>query len=97
MATDRPRIDSPLSTGMRAIDGLLTCGKGQRMGIFAGSGVGKSVTLGMMARYTSADVNVIAPDRRARPRSERIHRARSGPRGHGEERRRRRDQRSSRR
>lgn len=57
---DRPRIDKPLSTGIRAIDGLLTCGKGQRMGIFAGSGVGKSVTLGMMARYTAADVNVIA-------------------------------------
>lgn len=57
---DRPRIRAPLSTGIRAIDGLLTCGKGQRMGIFAGSGVGKSVTLGMMARYTSADVNVIA-------------------------------------
>jgi flagellum-specific ATP synthase len=57
---DRPRIDSHLSTGIRAIDGLLTCGKGQRMGIFAGSGVGKSVTLGMMSRYTSADVNVIA-------------------------------------
>jgi FliI/YscN family ATPase len=57
---DRPRIDQPLSTGVRAIDGLLTCGLGQRMGIFAGSGVGKSVTLGMMARYTSADVNVIA-------------------------------------
>jgi flagellum-specific ATP synthase len=58
--TERPRIDTPLSTGIRAIDGLLTCGKGQRMGIFAGSGVGKSVTLGMMSRYTSADVNVIA-------------------------------------
>ena len=58
--TDRPRIDTPLSTGIRAIDGLLTCGRGQRMGIFAGSGVGKSVTLGMMARYTSADVTVIA-------------------------------------
>jgi flagellum-specific ATP synthase len=57
---DRPRIDSPLSTGIRAIDGLLTCGKGQRVGIFAGSGVGKSVTLGMMARYTAADVIVIA-------------------------------------
>lgn len=57
---ERPRIDTPLSTGIRAIDGLLTCGKGQRMGVFAGSGVGKSVTLGMMARYTSADVNVIA-------------------------------------
>ncbi len=57
---DRPRILESLSTGVRAIDGLLTCGKGQRMGIFAGSGVGKSVTLGMMTRYTSADVNVIA-------------------------------------
>jgi flagellum-specific ATP synthase len=56
----RPRIDSPLSTGVRVLDGLLTCGKGQRMGIFAGSGVGKSVLMGMMARYTSADVNVIA-------------------------------------
>lgn len=55
----RPRISETLSTGIRAIDGLLTCGRGQRMGIFAGSGVGKSVTLGMMARYTSADVNVI--------------------------------------
>ena len=59
-ATDRPRIDAPLSTGVRAIDGLLTCGLGQRIGIFSGSGVGKSVTLGMMARYTSADVSVIA-------------------------------------
>lgn len=58
-ACDRPRIDAPLSTGVRVIDGLLTCGLGQRIGIFAGSGVGKSVTLGMMARYTSADVNVI--------------------------------------
>lgn len=59
-ATDRPPIDAPLTTGVRAIDGLLTCGTGQRMGIFAGSGVGKSVLLGMMARNTSADVNVIA-------------------------------------
>ncbi|NUQ62435.1 MAG: FliI/YscN family ATPase [Pirellulales bacterium] len=56
----RPRIDVPLSTGIRAIDGLLTCGKGQRIGIFAGSGVGKSVALGMAARYTAADVIVIA-------------------------------------
>lgn len=59
-ACQRPRIDEPLSTGVRAIDGLLTCGQGQRMGIFAGSGVGKSVLLGMMARYSSADVIVIA-------------------------------------
>jgi flagellum-specific ATP synthase len=56
----RPRIDTALSTGIRAIDGALTCGRGQRMGIFAGSGVGKSIALGMMARYTSADVIVIA-------------------------------------
>jgi len=55
----RPPIDQPLSTGVRAIDGMLTAGKGQRLGIFAGSGVGKSVTLGMMARYTTADVIVI--------------------------------------
>jgi FliI/YscN family ATPase len=58
-AIERPRIDAPLGTGIRAIDGMLTCGKGQRMGIFAGSGVGKSVLLGMMARYTAADVIVI--------------------------------------
>ena len=58
-AVDRPRIDTPLSTGIRAIDGLLTCGRGQRVGVFSGSGVGKSVTLGMMARYTAADVIVI--------------------------------------
>jgi flagellum-specific ATP synthase len=59
-ATRRPRIDTPLATGVRAIDGLLSCGKGQRLGIFAGSGVGKSVLMGMMARNTSAEVNVIA-------------------------------------
>ncbi len=59
-AVSRPRIDQAISTGVRAIDGMLTCGLGQRVGIFAGSGVGKSVTLGMMARYTSADINVIA-------------------------------------
>ena len=58
--TERPRIDEPLSTGIRAMDAMLTCGKGQRMGIFAGSGVGKSVMLGMMARNTSADVIVVA-------------------------------------
>ena len=56
---ERKRIDSPLQTGVRAIDGLLTVGKGQRLGIFAGSGVGKSVTMGMIARNTDADVNVI--------------------------------------
>ncbi|MBI3271520.1 MAG: FliI/YscN family ATPase [Planctomycetes bacterium] len=56
----RPRICEPLATGIRALDGLLTCGKGQRIGLFAGSGVGKSVLLGMIARNTSAQVNVIA-------------------------------------
>lgn len=56
----RPRIREILSVGVRAIDGLLTLGRGQRMGIFAGSGVGKSTLLGMMARYTVADINVIA-------------------------------------
>ncbi|WP_126426376.1 flagellar protein export ATPase FliI [Brevibacillus marinus] len=56
----RPRIVEPLGTGVRAIDGLLTIGKGQRVGIFAGSGVGKSTLLGMIARNTSADINVIA-------------------------------------
>ncbi|MBQ3388552.1 MAG: FliI/YscN family ATPase [Thermoguttaceae bacterium] len=55
----RPRIDTVLSTGIRAIDGFLTVGQGQRIGIFAGSGVGKSMTLGMMTRYTDADVIVI--------------------------------------
>ncbi len=56
---ERKRINSVLQTGVRAIDGLLTVGRGQRVGIFAGSGVGKSVTLGMIARNTDADVNVI--------------------------------------
>lgn len=55
----RPRIHEPLSVGVRAIDGLLTVGKGQRIGIFAGSGVGKSTLLSMIARNTEADVNVI--------------------------------------
>lgn len=56
----RPPIEEPLSLGVRAIDGLLTVGKGQRIGIMAGSGVGKSVLLGMMAKNTQADINVIA-------------------------------------
>jgi FliI/YscN family ATPase len=55
----RPRIASVLGTGIRAIDGLLTCGRGQRLGIFAGSGVGKSTLLGQIARSTNADVNVV--------------------------------------
>ncbi|MBF0621073.1 MAG: FliI/YscN family ATPase [Magnetococcales bacterium] len=56
----RRRIDSTLDLGIRSINGVLTVGRGQRVGIFAGSGVGKSTLLGMMARYTEADVNVIA-------------------------------------
>lgn len=56
----RRRITDALVTGVRAIDGTLTIGKGQRVGIFAGSGVGKSTLMGMIARYTMADVNVIA-------------------------------------
>ena len=56
----RRRITEIIPTGVRAIDGFLTCGEGQRIGIFAGSGVGKSTTLGMIAREAKADVNVIA-------------------------------------
>jgi flagellum-specific ATP synthase len=56
----RKRISRPLDVGVRSINSLLTVGAGQRIGIFAGSGVGKSVLMGMMARNTSADVNVIA-------------------------------------
>ncbi|MBN1037809.1 MULTISPECIES: flagellar protein export ATPase FliI [unclassified Clostridium] len=56
----RKRIKEIMPTGIRAIDGFLTCGDGQRIGIFAGSGVGKSTTLGMIAREAKADVNVIA-------------------------------------
>lgn len=57
---ERKTIRSPFSTGVRAIDGLLTCGKGQRLGIFSGSGVGKSLLLGRIAKYSQASVNVIA-------------------------------------
>ncbi|WP_347491388.1 flagellar protein export ATPase FliI [Desulfoscipio sp. XC116] len=56
----RKRISEAFTTGVRAIDALLTCGQGQRIGIFSGSGVGKSTLLGMMARFCSADLNVIA-------------------------------------
>lgn len=56
----RLRIDAPLPVGVRAIDGLCTVGRGQRVGLFGGSGVGKSTLLGMMARGTEADVNVLA-------------------------------------
>lgn len=56
----RPRIDTVLATGVRAIDGFLSLGRGQRIGIFAGSGVGKSTLLGMIARHVQSQVNVIA-------------------------------------
>lgn len=56
----RRRIKQPMAVGIRSVDGLLTIGAGQRMGIFSGSGVGKSVTLGMIARNTAAEINVIA-------------------------------------
>lgn len=57
---DRPPIEEPIQVGVKAIDSLLTVGRGQRIGIFAGSGVGKSTLLGMIARNSSADINVIA-------------------------------------
>lgn len=59
-ALTRKKITKPLSLGIRSIDGLLTCGRGQRVGIFAGSGVGKSVLLGDIANSSDADVNVVA-------------------------------------
>lgn len=59
-ALERKRIDKPLGLGIRSIDGLLSAGLGQRLGIFAGTGVGKSVLMGMICRHTQADVNVIA-------------------------------------
>lgn len=55
----RTKIEEPLALGIKAIDGLLTCGNGQRIGIFSGSGIGKSTLLGMIARNTQADINVI--------------------------------------
>src|SRR5262249_57990297 len=58
-AMDREPVRTPLDTGVRAINALLTVGRGQRIGLFAGTGVGKSVLLGMMARYTAADVIVV--------------------------------------
>ena len=59
-AINRPPIEMPLATGVKAIDGLLTLGVGQRIGIFSGSGVGKSTLLGQIARSSTADLNVIA-------------------------------------
>ncbi|MDQ5898812.1 MAG: flagellum-specific synthase, partial [Pseudomonadota bacterium] len=58
-AMDRDPVRTPLDTGVRSINAMLTVGKGQRIGLFAGTGVGKSVLLGMMARYTAADVIVV--------------------------------------
>ena len=59
-ALSREKITKPLALGIRSIDGLLTCGKGQRVGIFSGSGVGKSVLLGDIANSSEANVNVVA-------------------------------------
>jgi len=59
-ALSRPRLTQPLGTGIRALNAMLTAARGQRIGFFAGTGVGKSVLLGMIARYTEADVTVIA-------------------------------------
>jgi flagellum-specific ATP synthase len=59
-AMDRKRIERPVATGVRSLDGLLSLGEGQRLGIFSGSGVGKSTLLGMIARDTEAEINVIA-------------------------------------
>ncbi len=57
---NREKINQPLPLGIRSIDGILTCGKGQRVGIFAGSGVGKSVMMGSIAKSSDADVNVVS-------------------------------------
>ena len=58
-ALERPRIRERVGLGVRVLDGMVPCGRGQRLGIFAGSGVGKSSLLGMIARSTTADINVI--------------------------------------
>jgi flagellum-specific ATP synthase len=60
LALDRTMISEPLGCGIRAVDGFVTCGRGQRVGIFGGSGVGKSTLIGMMARGTAADMTVLA-------------------------------------
>ncbi len=60
MAFDRTLISEPIGCGIRAVDGFLTCGRGQRVGIFGGSGIGKSTLIGMMARGTAADMTVLA-------------------------------------
>ena len=63
----RGLVDEQLPLGVRVLDGLIPCGKGQRLGIFAGSGVGKSSLLSMIARGTEAKVSVRGADRRAWP------------------------------
>ena len=60
LAMERTKIHEPLGCGVRAVDAMLTCGRGQRMGIFGGSGVGKSTLIGMMTRATAADLTVLA-------------------------------------
>ena len=71
----RAPINQSLDVGIRAINSLLTVGRGQRLGLFAGSGVGKSVLLGMMARYTAGGCHRRRPDRRTRSRGQGVHRA----------------------
>lgn len=79
--TERPRIDEAFATGIRSVDAMLRCGRGQRLGVFAGPGVGKSVLLGMLTRYTDADINVIAlVGERGRELNDFIHRD-LGPEG----------------
>ena len=75
------RSSQPLATGVRAIDALLTCGRGQRVGLFGGSGVGKSTLLGMMARGTDGRRRRDGAGRRTRPRSPQLPRTRSRPGG----------------
>jgi len=77
----RGKITKPLALGIRSIDGLLTCGKGQRMGIFSGSGVGKSVLLGDIANSSEAAVNVVALIGERGREVREFRRRRPGPRG----------------
>ena len=92
----RARVEVPLPLGIRAIDGLLTVGRGQRLGLFAGSGVGKSTLLGQIARQTQADVDGRRAGGRARPRAARVRRGLAGPGGPAAQRGRVRDQRRAR-
>ena len=79
----REIIKDPISVGVRCIDGVLTCGRGQRIGIFAGAGVGKSTTLGMIARNARADINVISLIGERGARTAGVHRKRFRRRGDG--------------